>query len=87
MTTEEYIKAYTKTCSNQLSFVDGDKRPMFAPWLTPDHARNVAQMTKEHMINKAVEWLKDELEGYDVDASDIEHSCGRFMEYLKLAEV
>lgn len=61
MATEEYIKAYTKTCSNQPSFVDGDKRPMFAPWLTPDHARNVAQITKEHMINKACEWLNSYL--------------------------
>lgn len=61
MTTEEYIKAYTKTCSNQLSFVDGDKRPMFAPWLTPDHARNVAQMTRKETIEEINEALLSEV--------------------------
>lgn len=52
MTVEEYIKAYTKTCSNENVYGSHE------PWLTPDHARAVVQIAKEDTINKVVTWMK-----------------------------
>lgn len=52
MTTEEYIKAYTKTCSNENVYGSHE------PWLTPDHARNVAQIAREETVKEISNWIK-----------------------------
>lgn len=48
---EEYIKNYTKRCSNEDGFD-------YVPWLTPDHARSVAQIARDEVIEEAVKWLR-----------------------------
>ena len=54
---EEYIENYTKRCSNEDGFD-------YVPWLTPDNARNVAQIAREEVIEKAVEWIKNDAVKY-----------------------
>lgn len=49
---EEYIEAYTRRCSNELT--DGGH----ADWLTPDHARSVVVIAREETIKEACDWLQ-----------------------------
>ena len=44
MTAEEYIRRYTRRCSNALSFRTADGETAYAPWLTPDGAREAVMM-------------------------------------------
>lgn len=67
MTSEEYIKAYTKTCSNENVYGSHE------PWLTPEHARNVAQITKEETANKVVDWLYEQLNFGKLECGNIEN--------------
>jgi len=53
---EKYIQDYTNKCSNKDGF-------SYVPWLTPDDARHVAEIAKEEVIEKAVEWFQDYFEG------------------------
>ena len=46
MTVEEYIDAYTRHCSNEINWYS-DSEKHYHPWLTPDHARNIALMARE----------------------------------------
>lgn len=57
MTTEEYIKKYTKCCNNEL-INPQHRKPFYHEWLTPENARSVAIIAKENIIEKAVEWLQ-----------------------------
>ena len=58
---EEYIENYTNRCSNEVGSALYREihhlEPEYTPWLTPDHARRVAQIAKEEVIEKAVKWL------------------------------
>lgn len=54
---EEYIRDYTRACSNEMDFKENGK-PVYHPWLIPDHARAVAQIARQEVIDKACEWLK-----------------------------
>lgn len=56
-TTEDYISGFTRHCSNEYDSHMAPP-PVYAPWLTPDHARSVALIAKENTIEQAVEWLK-----------------------------
>lgn len=60
---DKYIADYTRNCSNELDFSDfenGMKRlKEYQPWLTPDHARAVAEIAREETIEKICEWLKN----------------------------
>ena len=47
---EDYIKKYTNQFSNEDGFD-------YIPWLTPDHARRVAQIAMEETIKQVCEWL------------------------------
>ncbi len=51
MTTEEYIKRYTRNCSNKLAYKEDDSKPMYHPWLTPENAEEVAIMAKDEALN------------------------------------
>lgn len=57
---EEYIRDYTRACSNEMDFKENGK-PTYHPWLTPEHARAVAQIAGQEVIDKACEWLEDNL--------------------------
>lgn len=52
MKAEQYIKDFTRGCSNELE--DGE----FEYWLTPWQAEAACNLKKEETINKACEWLK-----------------------------
>ena len=58
MTSEEYIREYTKGCSNELVgggwSDDGEWSPLYQPWLTPDHAREAVRLAKEE-VRKEIE--------------------------------
>lgn len=54
----KYIEDYTLRCSNELVFGG------FQPWLKPYHAEAVAQIAREEVVEKAVEWLENNLQDY-----------------------
>ena len=66
---EQYIKDYTKTCSNENVYGS------YEPWLTPDHAKAVAQIAREETIKEVFNYIKDKYEdiglqyirGYEAD--------------------
>ncbi len=68
---EQYIKNYTRNCSNEY-LTDGKldvlggyiSRRKFSPWLTPDHARNVAEIAREETIKEVCEWLRKNMVQY-----------------------
>ena len=62
---EQYIKDYTRGCSNELSavhFNDGRMIIEYHEWLTPENAMAAAEIAREEVIEKACTWLDDFLE-------------------------
>lgn len=53
MTAEEYIKAYTRGCSNEL--VGGG----YHEWLTPENALAAVELAREEMKKDAIETTID----------------------------
>lgn len=63
---EEYIKNYTRNCSNEatgIQLIDAQGKTIkgYHPWLSPDHARAVAKIAREETISEACEWLYEHL--------------------------
>lgn len=59
-TTEDYISAYTKHCSNELVAVQdisGKRVVSYHEWLTPESARSVALIAKKNTIRETALWL------------------------------
>ena len=57
---EDFIKDCTRHCSNELVSVqtkDGKKVISYNEWLNPEEARKVAEIAREEVIEKAVEWF------------------------------
>ena len=50
---EQFIQEHTKNTYNYNSYA-----PSPTPWLTPEHARCVAQIAREETIKEVCEWLK-----------------------------
>ena len=55
MTAEEYIKDFTRGCSNELE--NGE----FEYWLTPWQAEAACNLKKEETIEKAWKWIKSNI--------------------------
>ena len=58
----DFIRDYTKRCSNAVEGCNQDayySEGLYQPWLTPDHARAVAAIAREEVIEKAVAWLDE----------------------------
>ena len=53
MTPEEYIKAYTRGCSNEL--VDGG----YHEWLTPENALAAVELARKEMMKDALQSLTE----------------------------
>jgi hypothetical protein len=56
----QFIKDYTRGCSNELSAVeyrDGKKVILYHEWLTPEQALAAVEIAREELIDKACEWL------------------------------
>ena len=61
MTAEQFIKDYTRGCSNELCAVEdryGKKVISYREWLTPEQALRAVEIAREEFIDKACEWLK-----------------------------
>ena len=58
---EEFIKEYTRNCSNEIIIPTQDGCSYtkgYTSWLTPDHARKVAEIAREETIKEVCEWIK-----------------------------
>ncbi len=75
MKAEQYIKDYTRNCSNELS--NGE----YESWLTPDHALRAVEIAKKDVIDKACSWFADryQVNGSYLCADDIED----FVKFMK----
>lgn len=61
MKAEQFIKDYTRGCSNELCAVEdkyGKKVISYHEWLTPEQALAAVEIAREELIDKACEWLK-----------------------------
>lgn len=58
---EQYIKEYTRNCNNEIIIPTQDGCSYtkgYTSWLTPDHARKVAEIAREETIKEVCEWIK-----------------------------
>ena len=56
----QFIKDYTRGCSNELCAVEdihGKKVISYHEWLTPEQALAAVEIAREELIDKACEWL------------------------------
>lgn len=58
---EQFIKDYTNHCSNEMVFEDGSGSHLYEPWLTPEQALRVVEIEREELIDKAWDWVEDNL--------------------------
>ena len=65
---EEHIENYTNRCSNEVGSAIYREiyhlEPEYSPWLTPDHARSVAQIAREEVIEKISHWIEEHCYDY-----------------------
>ena len=57
----QFIKDYTRGCSNELCAVEdryGKKVISYHEWLTPEQALAAVEIAREELIDKACEWLR-----------------------------
>lgn len=58
---EKFIQDYTRNCSNEIIVPTQDGNSYtkgYTHWLTPDHARKVAEIAREETIKEVCEWIK-----------------------------
>ena len=63
----QFIKDYTRGCSNELCAVEdryGQKVISYHEWLTPEQALAAVEIAREELIDKACEWLKEHWREY-----------------------
>lgn len=56
--TKEYIKAYTKSCSNEI-FDDTMPTVDFHEWMSPYNAESACLIEREEVIESVCSWLKE----------------------------
>lgn len=61
---EEYIKNYTKNCSNECELIQDKEITWFQPWLTPDHALAAVAIERKELIDKACEFVTNNFKNY-----------------------
>lgn len=61
MTSDEYIRRYTKRCSNALKYDSSLNVLYYNPWLTPYNAKSAVIIGKDECIEDTCEWLSDNL--------------------------
>lgn len=82
MTAEEYIKAYTRGCSNELVSVEdrfGKKVISYREWLTPENALTAVELAREEFKESIIKMLDAEKEdtGIGLCEYDAGHENGR----------
>ena len=60
---EQFVREHTRNCSNEITQYYSDLEKHYHPWLTPDHAREVAKIAREETLDKVrkclIEWAGD----------------------------
>ena len=74
---EQYIKEHTRNCSNEIIIPTQDGCSYtkgYTSWLTPDHARKVAEIARKETIKEVCEWLDNNVTGFCVinDTYDVD---------------
>ena len=67
MKAEQFIKDYTKRCSNVLCAVEdkySKKVISYHEWLTPDQALSAVAIEKEEVIEEVLKWLRNNYRNY-----------------------
>lgn len=62
MKAEQFIRDYTRRCSNELCAVEdkyGKKVISYHEWLTPEQALSAVQIAREEAIEKACEYIRE----------------------------
>lgn len=75
MKAEQFIKDYTKHCSNELCYEEGLDN-LYEPWITPEQALAAVKIAKEELIDKACEYLEPiltEYAGFYVGGEILQH--------------
>lgn len=75
MKAEQFIKDYTRGCSNEVRGWDnGELILHYQEWLTPDQALRAVEIAKEEMIIKAATWFANRYQanGSYLNATDTE---------------
>lgn len=83
---EEFIESYTRNCSNEIDQLGADIAAFseYHPWLTPDHARCVAEIAREETIKEVCEYIKSHRENVKTEDNGIIGWIGDdFIEDLK----
>jgi hypothetical protein len=68
---EQYIKNFTRNCSNEIGYCHNKTRNhnhVFYPWLTQDQALRAVEIAREETINDMCDWIAS---GLDVNADGI----------------
>lgn len=71
---EQFIQDYTRNCSNELCSVEdryGKKVISYHEWLTPEQALRAVELARKEMIEKAVEWLYQQLNEGGMECGNI----------------
>lgn len=63
MTPDEFIKGYTRGCSNVIQGYDDMQTPVidYHPWLTQEQALRAVELAREEMIDKAYKYINYQL--------------------------
>lgn len=88
MKAEQFIKDYTRRCSNELIFTTEEDKTCkeYNPWLTPDQALSAVKIAREEVIEKACQYIKDNLYKYlFVCDGQAGFPTAEFIKYLKSA--
>ena len=67
MKAEQFIKDYTRRCSNVLCAVEdkyGNKVISYREWLTPDQALSAVAIEREEVIEEVLKWLRNNYRNY-----------------------
>lgn len=82
MKAEEFIKDYTRNCSNELDYV-GTTCKVYQPWLTPEQALRAVEIEREELIEKACEWIKEKWDDNYTMPIIIDSVIDDFKNYIK----
>ena len=86
---EQYIKEHTRNCSNEIIIPTQDGCSYtkgYTSWLTPNQARNVAEIARKETIKEVCECIKcnvSKYSWYDLIEHNVEFNVSGLIEDLK----
>lgn len=75
MKAKQFIQDHTRNCSNELCAVEdkyGKKVISYHKWLTPEQALKAVEIEREEVIEKACEFLYEQLNNGTMECGNIE---------------